>query len=125
MICVIHAYKCIHEEAPILATSVDFYKLMMMMLTNSYIEVVNSELTCASFLQDHMHLSDADANDPCAKCGSEMSQKRRENRQDEWKPVMRCIKKGSNDADSEKRQCVLPIDRSERHIELVYLFIIR
>jgi transposase len=65
-----------------------------MLLKEFYVNVISSEADCIRFLQNNALLGDVDAHDPCHKCGSQMAEKRRKNRNGEFVPVMRCPKKG-------------------------------
>lgn len=65
-----------------------------MLLKEFYRTVVSSEIACCNFLKDHLLLGDEDSHEPCQKCGSQMTEKRRKNRKGEWTPVVRCSKKG-------------------------------
>lgn len=65
-----------------------------MLLKDFYIEVISSEAACVEYLQNNLLLGDAEAQDPCHKCGGEMSQKRRKTRKGDWIPIFRCTKTG-------------------------------
>ncbi|KAL5233492.1 hypothetical protein ACI65C_000902 [Semiaphis heraclei] len=52
------------------------------------------EQACTAFLREHQLLTDVNNIDPCHKCGTEMCEKRRKNRNDKFVPIFRCPKKG-------------------------------
>lgn len=65
-----------------------------MLLKDFYVNVASSETKCVAFLREHVLLGDADAHEPCTKCGSEMMEKRRKDRQGNFVPILRCPKRG-------------------------------
>ncbi|CAI6359232.1 unnamed protein product [Macrosiphum euphorbiae] len=65
-----------------------------MLLKDFYIRVASSEQECTTFLREHQLLKDVNNIDPCHKCGTEMCEKRRKNRNGEFVPIFRCPKKG-------------------------------
>jgi hypothetical protein len=66
----------------------------VMLLKDFYIRVASSEQTCTTFLLEHQLLKDVNNINPCHKCGTEMCEKRRKNRNGEFVPIFRCPKKG-------------------------------
>jgi len=61
-----------------------------MLLKEFYRRVILTEEAAVAFLREH-NLQEAD---PCYKCGSIMQEKRKRNRGGEFKPVLRCPRKG-------------------------------
>lgn len=65
-----------------------------MRLRDFYENVGSSDVKALSFLRDYDLLSDDDSIPPCQKCGGEMSTSRKRDRGGEFRPVLRCRKKG-------------------------------
>ena len=56
--------------------------------------VGSSEDNALSFLRQHNLLDNVQDAEPCQKCGSVMQEKRKRGRNGEFKPILRCPKKG-------------------------------
>lgn len=65
-----------------------------MLLKDFYRRVILTEETAVAFLREHDLLDTIQQADPCHKCGSVMEEKRKRNRGGEFKPVLRCPRKG-------------------------------
>ncbi|KAB0794474.1 hypothetical protein PPYR_11313 [Photinus pyralis] len=64
------------------------------MLTREFYSIIATEETAVRFLQQHGLLQSEDETDPCLRCGSVMVQKRKRDRNGEFRPVFRCPRKG-------------------------------
>ena len=59
-----------------------------------YTRVIPSEEAAFSFLKEHDLLDEEHDADPCHKCGAIMQEKRKRNRKGEFRPVLRCPRRG-------------------------------
>ena len=64
------------------------------MQSKDFYKIIESEETATEFLRHHKLLKSVHDNDPCHKCGSVMHQKRKRDRGGEFRPVLRCPRKG-------------------------------
>jgi len=65
-----------------------------MQLKEFYSTVACSEKNATAFLREHDLLDTANETLPCHKCGSEMVNSRKRDHGGEFRPVLRCKKKG-------------------------------
>lgn len=63
-----------------------------MLLKYFNIRIANSEQAYTAFIREHQLLTEVNNIDPCHKCGSEMCEKQRKNRNGEFVPIFRCPK---------------------------------
>jgi len=65
-----------------------------MLLKEFYRRVILTEEVALAFLKEHNLLDTVEEANPCHKCGSVMQEKRTRTRGGDFKPVLRCPRKG-------------------------------
>uniref|UniRef100_A0A1Y1N6C7 Uncharacterized protein n=1 Tax=Photinus pyralis TaxID=7054 RepID=A0A1Y1N6C7_PHOPY len=74
-----------------------------MLLKDFYNNVILNEELAAAYLQERQLLDAAEDAEPCHRCGSEMQQKRRRDRNGEYRPIFRCPRKGCQTSHSVRK----------------------
>lgn len=65
-----------------------------MLLKDFYKSVILTEESAVAFLREHNLLAAPQEAEPCHRCGSVMQEKRKRNRGGEYRPILRCPRKG-------------------------------